>query len=370
MSDEFPTPAVGAAVADEFVRAALRWHFDPQTGSPYWLKRADSLGFDPLTDINGWSDLGRFPDISEEWRDTPARDLLPAGCRAASPAASPTAAPVQVFDSGGTTGRPKRIIEATSRREGVDWVSGVLERHGIPGEGAGDWLHIGPTGPHIVGRSIGLLAALRGELCHFIDLDPRWVKRCIAEGRRQEAARYLEHILDQAADVLSSQPVAVVFITPVVLEAVAARPALLDLFSAKVKGIVWAGTSISPETRYLLEHEVFPGIPLVGLYGNTLAGIAPQRPRVADDTHDCVFLPYHPYSRIEVVDPQDPTALVPYGERGQIRLTLLTRDLFLPYALERDSAIRVAPTEDFPWDALADVQPLTRGADAPVEGVY
>lgn len=362
MSDVFPTPSVGATATDEFVRAAVRWHFSPETGSPYWLKRAATLGFDPLTEIHGWADLLRFPDISEEWRDTAARDLLPAGSR--------TDGPVHVFDSGGTTGRPKRIIEATSRREGVDWVSEVLAQHGIPGEGAGDWLHIGPTGPHIVGRSIGLLAEHRQSLCHFIDFDPRWVKRCLAEGRRPEANRYLDHILDQAADVLSSQPVAVVFITPAVLEAAVARPALLDLFTAKVKGIIWAGTSISPETRHLLEHEVFPDIPLVGLYGNTLAGIAPQRPRSADGPQDCVFLPYHPYSRIEVVDPKDSSVLVPHGERGQVRLSLLTRDLFLPYALERDSAVRIAPTDGFPWDALADVQPLAIGANAPIEGVY
>jgi phenylacetate-coenzyme A ligase PaaK-like adenylate-forming protein len=361
MSDAFPTPAVGAA-DDEFVRAAIRWHFSPETGSPYWIKRAATLDFDPLTEIRGWGDLLRFPDISEEWRDTAAGDLLPAGCRDGSP--------VQVFDSGGTTGRPKRIIESTSRKEGVEWVSRVLEQHGIPGEGAGNWLHIGPTGPHIVGRSIGLLAALRRELCHFIDFDPRWVKRCIAEGRAPEAGRYLDHILAQAADVLTSQPVAVVFITPAVLEAVAARPAVLDLFADRVKGIIWAGTSISPETRHLLEHEVFPDIPLVGLYGNTLAGIAPQSPQTAGAEQDCAFLPYSPYSRIDVVDPNDTATLVNHGERGQIRLSLLSRDLFLPYALERDSAIRVAPTEAYPWDALADVQPLVRGANAPVEGVY
>ena len=48
-----PTPArrgVGGSVLDappdskldpeEFVRAAMAWHFDPETGSPFWLERA------------------------------------------------------------------------------------------------------------------------------------------------------------------------------------------------------------------------------------------------------------------------------------------------------------------------------------------
>jgi hypothetical protein len=37
---------------------------------------------------------------------------------------------------------------------------------------AGDWLYIGPTGPHIVGRSLDVLAGHRGSLCFYVDLDP------------------------------------------------------------------------------------------------------------------------------------------------------------------------------------------------------
>lgn len=39
---------------DEFVRAAMRWHFDRATGSRYWLDRADRLGFDPRHDVKEW----------------------------------------------------------------------------------------------------------------------------------------------------------------------------------------------------------------------------------------------------------------------------------------------------------------------------
>jgi hypothetical protein len=34
-----------------YLRAAVQWHFSSATGSPYWLRRAKSLGFDPLTDV-------------------------------------------------------------------------------------------------------------------------------------------------------------------------------------------------------------------------------------------------------------------------------------------------------------------------------
>ncbi|MEU8772373.1 phenazine biosynthesis protein [Streptomyces sp. NPDC048606] len=370
MPDDTPEPFTADLAPEEFIRAAMQWHFSPETGSPYWVKRAAQLDFDPLTDIATWEDLDRFPDVSEEWRDIPVDALVPAGI-------GRQGWNFQVFDSGGTTGRPKRIVESHSRRNGVLWVSTVLAEHGIPGEGDGHWLHIGPTGPHIVGRSIGLLAQLRTTFCHYIDFDPRWVKSSVKQGRAEEAGRYVRHILAQAHDVLATQPVSVLFATPPVLEAIAADERLLDLVREKVRGIIWAGTSVSPETLAVFEDELFPQAVVVGLYGNTMMGIAPQRPRAGgrdaggQDEERCVFVPFHPYSRVTVVDPDDTLTPVAHGERGQARISLVSRDLLLPWTLERDSVVRVRPTARYPQDGLADVQPLTvEGGPTAIEGVY
>jgi phenylacetate-coenzyme A ligase PaaK-like adenylate-forming protein len=366
MLDNAAEPFTADLPTEDFIHAAMRWHFSPSTGSPYWVKRATDLDFDPLTDIHTWEDLDRFPDVSEEWRDVPVDTLVPAGI-------AREGWDFQVFDSGGTTGRPKRIVESQSRRKGVHWVSQVLAEHGIPGERDGHWLHIGPTGPHIVGRSIGILAQLRGTFCHYIDFDPRWVKSSVKQRRADEVARYVKHILAQTEDVLSSQPVSVLFATPPVLEALAADEKLLDLVQRKVRGIIWAGTSVSPETLRVLEDEVFPRAAVVGLYGNTMMGIAPQRPRDADNADDdrCVFIPFHPFSRVRVVDPENTGTSVAYGERGQAKISLVSRDLLLPWTLERDSVLRIAPTSRYPQDGLADIQPLTvDGGQPAVEGVY
>ncbi|WSS24650.1 phenazine biosynthesis protein [Streptomyces sp. NBC_01190] len=372
----------------------MHWHFSPATGSPYWVKRAAELDFDPLTDVRTWDDLDLFPDVSEDWRDIPVDALVPAGI-------GRSGWDFQVFDSGGTTGRPKRIVESRSRRGGVLWVSEVLAEHGVPGEGDGHWLHLGPTGPHIVGRSIGLLAQLRSTFCHYIDFDPRWVKGSVRHGRKDEVARYVRHILAQAEDVLSTQPVSVLFATPPVLEALAADERLLDLVQRKVRGIIWAGTSVSPETLRVFEEEVFPQAAVVGLYGNTMMGIAPQRPRAdtraaqagqapragqarqdaqagpAAAPHRrpaaerCVFVPFHPFSRVRVVDPEHTRTSVGYGERGQARISLVSRDLLLPWTLERDAVLRVEPTAGYRQDGLADIRPLTvDGGQVAVEGVY
>jgi hypothetical protein len=346
---------------DALVRRLMRWHFGADTGSPFWLAQAASLGFDPLTEVRGRADLDRFPDLSAELTRVPVARLLPAGLAGAVP---------RVFESGGTLGAPKRIVETGSRERALGWVDGVLRGHGVPD--SGDWLHIGPSGPHIVGRSVGLLAAKRRAFCHYIDFDPRWVRRLIAAGDRALADRYVQHVLDQVQTVLESQRVAVVFGTPPVIEAALARPALEQLLVTAVRALIWSGTSISAETLRLLEQEVFPEAVVLGLYGNSLMGIAPQRPRADGDEHPCVFQPRYPYSLVSVVDPEQPEKPVGYGERGRVRVDLLTRDMFLPNVLERDTAVRVAPVDGYLWDGLAEVKPYQAAAATGkiIEGVY
>jgi len=45
---------------DQHVREIVRWHFDPATGCPFWLERAKQFTFDPLRDVQGFADLGKF----------------------------------------------------------------------------------------------------------------------------------------------------------------------------------------------------------------------------------------------------------------------------------------------------------------------
>src|SRR3981081_1729995 len=81
---------------DEFIRAAMDWHFNPATGSPYWLERAKSLEFDPRARGKSFADLARFPTVTNELRDVRAQDLIPRGY-------GPHPDVLGVFESGGTT---------------------------------------------------------------------------------------------------------------------------------------------------------------------------------------------------------------------------------------------------------------------------
>ncbi|MFJ7997186.1 phenazine antibiotic biosynthesis protein [Streptomyces sp. NPDC096310] len=347
---------------DEFIRAAMEWHFSPDTGSPYWLERATTLEFDPRSDIKSHDDLKLFPNIVNELREVRAQDLVPRGY-------GDDPGIVGVFESGGTTGAPKRVV---CLRDWLDrmvaWSNANLDAHGFP-RGA-HWLGITPTGPHIVGRLVARSAATHGSMAHTVDLDPRWVKRLIAEGRPEQADAYAEHIVDQAAFVLRTQDIGVMAITPPLLERLARRDELVDLVNRKVRAIRWGGTQMDADTRHLYRTEVFPDITLYGHYGSTtILGIAGQRLGLTDDD-PCVFDTFSPYVTFSVVNPET-KRVVRYGERGQVVMNHVSKALLLPNNLERDLATRVAPLPGSIGDAVADIAPVTHFEDeAVIEGVY
>lgn len=344
----------------------VKFHFSDNTGSKFWLSKLKELPFDPLKEINGFSDLKKFPDFSDELRNIPIYDLVPKGLRQEQNMLP------DVFESGGATGKPKRIIEYNSRLRGIEWINEVLNLHGFPSnEIRGEWLFVGPSGPHIVGRSMGRLAKLRGSMCFYIDFDPRWVRKCIKGGETSTANKYIDHIIQQVKDILIEQNIKVIFITPTILEKLISDKELLKVAKEKIKGIIWSGTSFSSESIRLIKEDIFNGIVVIGLYGNTIMGIAGQRPASVDDKYPANFYPYFPNSIIEVVDFQDSTRLVDYYQTGQVKVTLLTKEMFLPNNLERDQAVRIPPSgELFAWDGVAEVKPIVTPDQKIIEGVY
>lgn len=343
---------------DAQVRKSMAWHFDSTTGSSFWLAKRAELDFDPIQDVQTAQDLLRFPDVSAELRTVPADALIPRGLADRV---------FRVYDSGGTTGSPKRIVDSGYRSRLLVWARERLLDMGIPE--SGNWLHLGPTGPHVIGFDVATYAALGGGLCYTVDLDPRWVKRLIGSGRGELVDDYIQHCLDQAETVLRTQEISVLNTTPPLLEAICARPRLYESIRSTVKAVIWAGTSISAESLRLLDEVFFPEAAVVGIYGNSLMGVAPQRPPMASDTHLCVFEPFAETTRLELVDADGEP--VGYGERGRVRLHLVAEEMFLPNVAERDSAVRVEPLSAGRADGLADVQTLRSVDDVEViEGVY
>lgn len=346
----------------EFIRAAMDWHFSSATGSRYWLRRAESLDFDPRTDVRSFEDLALFPNVTDELREVRVQDLIPRGY-------GPHPEIVAVFESGGTTGAPKRIVMLR------DWWDRMmasqlanLDARGVPADS--NSLALAPSGPHMIGEIARQQVAARGGVRFAIDMDPRWVKQLIAAGKADEAQAYAEHLIDQAAFVLQTQDVRHLASTPPLLERLAQRNDLVELVRQKAQAIQWAGAHMDADTRRLFRTEVFPGVSLFGTYGSTMMlGAVSERTDVSDEDL-CIFDPFSPYITFSVVDP-DSGRTVGYGERGQVVMNHVSKSFLLPNNLERDTAIRIRPLGDQVGDSVADVAPLQQFGDTTViEGVY
>lgn len=345
----------------ELIEAAMRWHFSPDTGSAFWLERARRFDFDPRKDIHTVGDLRRFPDITGELRHVRAADLIPRGY-------GTSARLLGVFESGGATGAPKRVILL---RDWLDrwagWAVRVARLHNYP-PNAG-WLTLAPTGPHLFGYLLPYHARLLGGTAFAVDMDPRWVRRLVSENRAEEADRYVGHLVAQAERILRSQDIGILVSTPPLLERLARSDTLIGLIRNSVRLITWAGTHMDADTRHFYQTEVFPGIDLRGNYGNTmLLGGAAER--VTADGEACIFDPFSPYLSFSVVSPEDGVE-VPYGDRGRVVMHHVSKSMFIPNNLDRDFATRVKPLPGQAGDSIADVAPAPAAvAEEPAQGVY
>ncbi len=343
---------------DAWVREVVGWHFDPDTGTPFWLERAEALDFDPRRDIEGYADLDRFGLFDDNWlRGGPVRRWVPKayGNR-----------PIYVFETGGSTGVPKFRINIDDFRVDYEEFSRTLPERGFP-LGA-DWLQVGPSGPRRLRLAVEHLAQHRGGVCFMVDLDPRFVVKLLKEGTTDVADTYKDHVVDQALTLLRAHAtIHCLFTTPKLLEALCEK---VSLRKAGITGVFCGGTEMTPQFHRFAVEELLEGACFVPTYGNTLMGLAVSKPRAPGDGYDIVYYPPVPRAVIDVVDPSEPSRIVEYGKTGRVRLTTLTKEFFMPRFLERDEAEREPPCPDFPCDGVRNVRPFSGLGSAVVEGVY
>jgi len=355
--------AAARARLDEHVRATMAWHFDPGTGTPFWLEFAEKLDFDPRADVQSFDDLRRFPPFQDEWlRGGPVRRWVPKAY---------ADRPIYVFETGGTTGIPKSRIAIEDFRIDYEMFSETLPDEHFP-KGS-NWLMLGPSGPRRLRLAVEHLCQHRGGICFCVDLDPRWVIKLIQKGWTEHLEAYKRHVIDQAITILSAgHDIAAMFATPKLLEALcfALEEQGKTLAECGVRGIFSGGTEFTPQwTRFAVE-ELLDGVYMTPTYGNTLMGLAASKPVSAADGYKITYYAPQPRAVLEVVDPDQPDRLVGYGETGRVRLTTLTRELFVPGFLERDEGEREPPYEAYPWDGVSGVRPFRQLAATTTIGVY
>lgn len=367
---------------DAHVREVVAWHFNPETGTPFWLDRVKTLGFDPLKEVKGFDDLKKFGLFEDEWlRGGPVRRWVPLALQKE---------PIFVFETGGTTGIPKSRIGSMDFRIDYEMFSATLPDERFP-PGA-NWLMLGPSGPRRLRLAVEHLAQHRGGICFCVDLDPRWVVKLLKDRRIEEVNRYKDHVIDQALTVLSAgHDIQCMFTTPKLLDSLAdalARGKLEDMVrknggkvppgglrslkAVGIKGIFGGGTEFDPQfMRYAYEEILDNGeVFMTPTYGNTLMGLACSSPVGPESDFKITYYAPQPRAVVQVVDPDDPYKVVEYGKTGRVMLTTLTKEFFMPCFLERDEGEREPPYSKYPWDGVSGVRPFSRIASQTTVGVY
>jgi phenylacetate-coenzyme A ligase PaaK-like adenylate-forming protein len=348
---------------DAHVREIVEWHFNPATGSPFWLEKAKTLGFDPRKDVHSFDDLQKFPEFEDEWlRGGPIQRWIPQGLKGK---------PVYVFETGGTTGIPKSRMQIDDWKTDYEMFSETLPDDKFP-KGS-NWLMLGPSGPRRLRLAVEHLAQHRGGICFCVDLDPRWVVKLIKRGNMKEMEAYRDHVIDQAVTILSAgHDVKCMFTTPKLLEALAMK--LIEQGSsiarAGITGIFSGGTEFTPQWYRFAMDELLDGVFMTPTYGNTLMGLACGKPFDPADNYKITYFAPQPRAAIEVVEFKDYNQLVGYGQTGRVKLTTLTRETFIPGFMERDEGERELPFDKFPWDGISGTRPFHEFAKSTTVGVY
>jgi hypothetical protein len=342
---------------DAWTREVVQWHFDPETGCPFWLDYASKLDWDPRECIECFDDLKKFGLFDDEQlKGGPIRRWVPKAYSDKQ---------ISVFETGGSTGLPKSRISIDDFRNDYSMFSETLPDEFFPK--GGDWLSLGPTGPRRLRLAVEYLAQIRGGICFQIDLDPRWVKKLVQWGEMDMINRYKEHCVDQALTILRAHNIRCLFTTPKLLEALCNK---VSLKKVGITGVFIGGTEMTPQFHRFAREELLEGAYFAATYGNTLMGLAVHKPFDPADNFWIIYYPPVPRAVLQVVEPEDPFQLVDYNATGRVRLTTLTREFFLPNMLERDEAERVEPIDDYPWDGVANIRPFTGFGGEVVEGVY
>jgi len=351
------------AALDAHVRDIVGWHFDTATGSPFWLDYANTLGWDPRKAIGGFADLSRFPSFEDEWlRGGPVQRWIPKGF---------AGKPVYVFETGGTTGIPKTRVAFDDFRTDYELFSKTLPDEYFP-KGS-NWLMLGPSGPRRLRLAVEHLAQFRGGICFCVDLDPRWVIKLIKKGWTEHLEAYKNHVIDQAVSILQAgHDIQCMFTTPKLLESLALRLDTIGttIRQAGITGIFSGGTEFTPQWNRFAHEELLDGAYMTPTYGNTLMGLAASAPSGPHNNYKITYHAPQPRAAIEVVDFDDPLKVVDYGQTGRVKLTTLTKELFVPGFLERDEGEREAPHEKYPWDGVSGVRPFRAFAATTTVGVY
>ena len=354
-------------IAASLIEEIIAVHFDPRTGSAYWLDQGKKLGLDARKEITSCEAFHLFgPMDTEALRTRPLLDFIPRKFH-------PELPDMILAESGGTTGAPIRRVYRPREFSAAfvdSWKRAANARNFPRG---GNWLFVGPSGPHVIGQSARAMARSLGSLEPFsVDCDVRWIKR--QSPGSLGFTLYLDHVLDQAMNVIQTQNIEVLLITPPLLLALAER--MTPEERQRIRGIHLAGMSLTVADSETIRHQLFPHAVVLPGYGNSLLGVlfehvppASGEPPtyVLDDP--ALWLQLIAFQEDTPIASDLATTLKP-GQRGRVVAHRLDPSFLLLNMVERDTACYAAPTDGEGCCAVTAVEPIRPLVSTKNEGVY
>jgi hypothetical protein len=190
---------------------------------------------------------------------------------------------------------------------------------------------------------------------------------------------YLDHVLAQAANIISHQAISTLFTTPPLLVALAG--VMSSSQKEQILGIHTGGMNLEPQTALELQ-EHFPHAVILPGYGNSLFGVTFPRikegrgnegktARITDEVFEvqdpALWLQLAPIPENEQAA-QDLVSCVAPGQRGRVILHRLDPSFLILNLAERDTALAVAaPNGEM---GLARIAPLQFATPLDRQGVY
>ncbi len=318
----------------------LDLHFDPVYGSRYWIELLQERDL-RREDFQTYSDLWKLgPMDVTAMRNRPIADFIPLRLHNRLPH-------MLLSETGGNTGDPCRRVYLPEEFENAfvaPWLA-ALDRFNFPRKGC--WLFVGPSGPHVIAQAARAFARATGSLEPFsIDCDVRWV-------RQQQPGSlgnllYMEHLANQAMNIISRQEITVLFTTPPLLLTLAKR--MNEKQRCAITGIHTGGMAQSTEVTKQL-HDLFPQAVILPGYGNSLFGVTFEKEQLPGEAS--IFYVHDPALRIQLIplpqtQDEEPqlTKEVAAGQRGRILFHRFDRSFLILNMLERDTAIRIEKDKD------------------------
>lgn len=340
------TPA-SVSIADDLqrhLRNMLALHFDPEQGSRYWLRRQRMIGIDVLQEVKDLADLQKLGPMNDEsLRGVSVEEFVPRALLEQKNR-------LILGDSAGSTGAPKvtAYTKQDFRRAFINPFVSAAQALGFPQEA--NWLFIGPSGPHIIGKAARACASRLKSMDPFaVDFDPRWVKKMKAGSMGHR--RYLEHVIQQALDIVRTQDIGVLFTTPSVLAVIG--EGMTKARRMRIRGVHYGGLALTRETYSKFRNDLFPNAVHLSGYGNTLFGMCPElfsaelRPIDYYPQGNRLVIRLIPMRGRGVQSNEQLGKSVDYGERGQIMFHRLDPSGLIVNMCERDSAERIPPPSGF-----------------------